>query len=391
MADPPVINGAIDNDILCYISSSRHTLDKERIMKLVFGFYDGKNILEAKDLLFKVCKMKATKRNKCTSHPEPLIADIDDIYELFQKMDNSSNVNLPTFVTTKFNAFPPDNFESIADVLCTMRDETNALRFEITQLRELSAKDMQAMEDICSVKQDIADIKAKVYSRPIGHESSGNVNTTSIPIQSSNNNAESETVVPTQENNSVSENTEDNSVPTNQDNQNPWVNVVRRGNGRRGGQNGNGSRGAQTGRGNRGSGSGRGRQNGNLAPNQQRVSRSASRSAGNSHRPRRINQNIIGTRSTATGISLAGVEKVVDLFLGGCPKNTSIECVSNYCRDSGVTPKKVELLETKSEWHSPFKISLSITDREKLLDASFWPENCFVRKFFRPRVGVVNS
>ena len=106
---------------------------------------------------------------------------------------------------------------------------------------------------------------------------------------------------------------------------------------------------------------------------------------------RRYNGNIVGTRRTVAGSRLSGVEKVVDIFLGGCPKNTSVQDVSNYCEEAGIVPKKVEMLQTKSEWHVPFKISLSFGDREKMLDAAFWPENCFVRKYFRPKVDRSNS
>ena len=109
MANPPVINGAINDNLLCYVSSSRHSLDKEQIIKNVIGYYDGKKILESKEIIFKMFNQHPIQKKKCASHPNPLVADVDDIYELFQKMDNSSRYS-PIFGTSDYKAFPPGNF-----------------------------------------------------------------------------------------------------------------------------------------------------------------------------------------------------------------------------------------------------------------------------------------
>ena len=106
--------------------------------------------------------------------------------------------------------------------------------------------------------------------------------------------------------------------------------------------------------------------------------------------PRR-NTNIRGTRSAPDASTLTGVERVMDIFLGGCSISATPDDIKEYCSSLGVDVKKVEALATKSEWHKPFKISAVAADREKLLVASFWPKNCFVRKFFRAKSRVVQE
>ena len=98
-------------------------------------------------------------------------------------------------------------------------------------------------------------------------------------------------------------------------------------------------------------------------------------------KPRRVNIN--GTRAAVSSGLTSGL-RILDIFVGGCGLQTSADEISNYCRDNDVIVKKCESIETKSEWYKSYKISIDASIRDKLLDAEFWPEGIFVRKFFRP-------
>lgn len=95
-------------------------------------------------------------------------------------------------------------------------------------------------------------------------------------------------------------------------------------------------------------------------------------------------RNISGTKQGSTS-RLTGVERVYDLFLGGCKLDTTPDDVVDYCKFSDIDVKKCEQLSSKSEWYSCFKLSVLYDDREKLLIAEFWPKGSFVRRFFKPR------
>ena len=45
-------------------------------------------------------------------------------------------VSIPSFVAAKYNSLPYSNFEPLAAVLCSVKDEIAALRGEVTQLNE---------------------------------------------------------------------------------------------------------------------------------------------------------------------------------------------------------------------------------------------------------------
>ena len=60
---------------------------------------------------------------------------------------------------------PPANFEIIAPVMMTLRDEVSHLRIELSELRKATEKDQKSFEAVSTVKQDVADIKKLLHSQ----------------------------------------------------------------------------------------------------------------------------------------------------------------------------------------------------------------------------------
>ena len=83
--------------------------------------------------------------------------------------------------------------------------------------------------------------------------------------------------------------------------------------------------------------------------------------------PIRRTGNIVGTK---TGSTIKGVERMMDIFLGGCPKETTCDDIKSYCNAERMNIKKVVALETKSEWHQTFKLSVVASERDGLLDVA---------------------
>ena len=112
--------------------------------------------------------------------------------------------------------------------------------------------------------------------------------------------------------------------------------------------------------------------------------------AGRNRRRQRVKPEgyVVGSRTSSTGLS--GVERVFDLFIGGCNCETNVEDIKSYCNDLGVDLKKVEILQTKSEWYRAFKISVFLSDRDRLMSPETWPKGIFIRKFYKARIGRNN-
>ena len=101
-------------------------------------------------------------RKACTSHPNPSTEDVKDILDLMDR--KTTIIELPTFVAQGHTSFPPSNFEIIAPVIMTLRDEVSHLRIELSELRKATEKDQKSFETVSTVKQDVADIKKTLHS-----------------------------------------------------------------------------------------------------------------------------------------------------------------------------------------------------------------------------------
>ena len=396
------LENSILNNVLCYISSSRINHTNDTILTNTVAFYKSDAIKSAKELLFKICKENPTTRKSCAKHPNPSTADVGDILNLLEKTDNM-NLELPSFLAGGASSMPPGaGFDAISPVMCSLRDEITALREEVSQLRQVTQNDMKSFEGLSCLAQDVVDIKTLLHDRR--HQMEINVN----PVATSTNN--SETVDPTEEQAS------DRNVPLtapapaeespaldpdDDDDQNPWQLVQhsrnRRGGAARDGSNhvdsapGRFSRGGTRhggpGRGGPGRGGpGRGGQ-GQRGPGRGGPGFGGPRRDGPSRGGQSSDRNIIGSQ-TGNSVGLTGAQPILDVFIGGCELGTSVNTILAHCQANGVNPKKCELMTGRPIWYQPFKLSVSVPDRDKVLESSFWPEQVFVRKFHKPKVLV---
>lgn len=348
MEDGYVLSNVLSNDVLCFISTSRHTLTKDTIIASTIGFYKPDQILQAKDTLFKVCKERPTIRKVCASHPNPNVADVADMIVLLQKMEDS-NKTIPGFVASRFNSLPPLNFEVIASVICSMRDEISTIRLELSQVRESNQKDLKSMDDVISIKQDVADIKkiCLIKKNPVIHQPDN----VTIPVATTDESRGQSTFANVvRSNNNLTVNDTQGLPADVLLNSDDVQSVIRR----------------------------------SVAPKNPLTA--SQKQPPNRRIPpirRRNRFDIAGSGVFDSGLS--GVEKIVDLFVGGCSLQSTTIIIEDHCKSLDVNPSKVEELKTKSEWYKAFKISVNLSQREKLIDPKSWPVGVYVRKFFKPR------
>ena len=276
-----------------------------------------------------------------------------------------TNFVLPKFGASGFNSLPPANgFESVASVLCSLRDEIMALRTEVSELRQVSQRDLKALDDVGCVKQDVTEIKTLIHSNLAASTTSQHSSTYASVVQNEKSmnlehfpNVNANSFEPGNRteprNASATVSVQPNRVQ--QVSQGGVLNSVR------------GRRTSET--------------------NFIRVGNS-SRNVRNTSR--RV--NIVGTRESGrgsgSGSGLSGVQRIFDVFVGGCDLETSDDDIKTFCSSNEVNVKKCESIPTKSEWYTSFKVSVLLSDRDKLLNADFWPRGVFVRKIFRARQGT---
>ena len=159
------LENTVLDDILCYISTTRNSIISENITLYCVAFYKAEAIKQSKRRLFDICKEKYVQRNACQKHPNPSTADVTDILELLAKTE-SNKFLIPNFVAGNYASLPPSSgFEALATIMCSLRDEVTALRMEVSDVKNMRQLDSKSMEGVDSVTQDLAEIKTILLSQ----------------------------------------------------------------------------------------------------------------------------------------------------------------------------------------------------------------------------------
>ena len=372
------------NSVLCFITSARNSLSKDNIILNSVAYYSSEVVYAAKEEIFSFCDERPIKRKASAEYPNPAVANVRDILNLLDKVEGK--ISLPTFVATEFNSLPPSNFDSIAPVLCSLRDEITLLREELSQLKKNNLEHTSRETQNSCMQQDISEIKLMVRNlEKTKHENESqkqkmsHLDTVGRPTTSNgilkktrtSAAAQSEDVHPQKYSRTLSVSSSSKQLP--QPPIMPQAGVIRAK-----AKETMCSTGSQS------------------LSSEHEVTEQSENGDNNEwkiverNRRRRGNRelNVAGTRTSVTGLS--GVERVFDLFVGGCNVDTCTEDIKDYCKNLEVNLKKVEILETKSDWYRAFKISMLQSDREKLMMPDSWPQGVFVRKYFKARLGRGN-
>ena len=389
------VSKPVVNDLLCYVSSARDALTQDHIILNSFAHYGAELIKKAKEIICKAAGERNIVRKPCNTHPDPSMADLKDIYACFEKIEADS-IACPKFLAEGYAAFPPKGFEYISPVVCSLRDEISALRIEVAELRKNNERDVRALNNTNTVAQDVIEIKTLVQRavaeldaardtsnggqhngppRNVNTEQSSNVDLIPQGHERDSMGVSGETPAASDDFSSGGGGSGWQVV-----NDRPYANALRRNGlpansvrrqsnfqgGRQGRHNEHGhSRRGEPGRPNL---------EGGLEPMHGGSGRGFSRK-------RTV---IFGTKAgDSSGIS--GGDRICEIFVGGCKSDSSPDGLEEYCSQNGITVKKCEPLNQTSEWVRSFKVSIAVTDREKLLNADFWPCGVFVRQFFRAR------
>jgi len=347
------ISNAIADDVLCYLSTARHTLPKETIVMNACAYYAPEKILAAKEVIHNVFCERMIARKKSANQPNPTIVDLYDIVNLLEKHDGE---DLPKFLASNYNSLPPCGFEPMAAIISSLRDEICAISAELSQLKENNAKDQRAFEEVICIKQDISDIKvslssmakknfsvidgvekgsqqtdaslasAPLYSRALQSNNAAISNNASVkPVVS----VVTSELVPVGVAPVVQSNLSTDEAPFRQ---------VRRGRRRR--------------------------------------TREQSRVCGT---------GVAGTE----GLAAATQEnRDLDIFVGGCSLESTLDDIKNHCISKNINVKNVCILETKAIWYKAYKVTVPASDRDRLLVPELWPHGVFVRKYYNARNNI---
>ena len=152
-----LMQNSVVNNVLCYITTARHSYTEENMMSCCLSFFKASDITEAKDLLYSKAETETTARkgkSKSTS-------ELSDIFSLLKTVDESER-ELPKFLCDGFNKMPPAaGFEVLAEHIINLMSEISQLRADV------SAFDLQSTgRSLIEVKEELRDIKIKLRCAP---------------------------------------------------------------------------------------------------------------------------------------------------------------------------------------------------------------------------------
>ena len=91
----------------------------------------------------------------------------------------------------------------------------------------------------------------------------------------------------------------------------------------------------------------------------------------------------------STRIALKSAPRRADIYLGNCDLQVTSDDIKEYIHNEmNISIEKCEPLASRNPNCKSFKITLNVTDRQKLLSADVWPENIICRKFFNPKNNI---
>lgn len=71
------------------------------------------------------------------------------------------------------------------------------------------------------------------------------------------------------------------------------------------------------------------------------------------------------------------------MYIGRVDNDVTIDDLKDYILEvSGITVTAVNVLKIRTEEHKAFKVTVKLSEREKLFSPELWPEEMIVDKYF---------
>ena len=128
---PLCIENAAINNVLSFLSTARCSLTNQTIISSCLTFYNGEEILQAKEILANCVDEVA----KIRRGENKVRANIVDMLETLKNKDDDGT-NMPKFLCDGYAKMPPvSGFETISEHMLALITEVSSLREEIKSMK----------------------------------------------------------------------------------------------------------------------------------------------------------------------------------------------------------------------------------------------------------------
>ena len=258
---------------------------------------------------------------------------------------------------------PSTDFEALASVMCSVRDEVSALRHELYEVRKEREKDIKILEQSDNLVQEIGDIKSIILSSrtdavpPSPHYDwfnctsdksntvSGGVEPKGKPLPMPGNSSSALT------------------APVQQPSYASMVNLpVRnmRAVGKATGQNMSTLTSTSS-------------TKSTIPKNTNSKTRNSVIKKGN----RILNEN--------ENFKFSCSDPMISVYVGGCSTETTTDGIVSFCEKQNVKVEYIEELNSRNKFNRSFKLTVQNGDRDSVLNENFWPLGVIFRRFYYHR------
>lgn len=405
--DPPEI---IINSVLCFINSASGDYSNSSLQEVIYSFYSHEEIKVAKELLCNILKKDLIWRRD----PDKKRKDLKDLLEFYDEFKTSKiKVKL---VTNSHKKMPPVGLELFAPILTNLAEEINKINDVLPKILDIKSEVVNTADTVRQMKIDVSDLRNKFSNAINGMEevvrdcadaecsvieelSSFRQVDDNVGQPSDHRRRSSVGVGPGSYARAVVEG--ERSVAAAQDEGQAEVgtgnppglvaNPVTGGISKSFRMPRRDSESSRT--------SGRGgtsnlrirreQQQPRLDEHEQpdegddwiQVQRNKKKQRENAM-VRKESAKILGSKKTC-GHSFKAATKSVDVFIGRVHKDVSMDKISEYIKDTfNVNVVSILQLDIKSDRVNAFKVTVNLSEREKLFNGELWPEDIVVNKFY---------
>ena len=410
------------NHVLCYVSTARHALKYDDIVRVCLTFFNIEDIIRAKDLVY----ASAGKKSKRRRGDDRALNEIEDLLDILRICEDSGII-LPKYVTDSYNSLPPTSgFEVVAHSMVALIDEISSLKREVEFLKEKRLADTVYHHDATIMKEDLLTIKGEL--RKLNHGLMHNeVRRNSLLVQSldtpyqntKESNRRQEDIMDLCFNeltSSLNNNVCETDVPISllgatSTLEEPCDLLPRSFQDEGGHPSAPPYAGVVKGTSRYSTCSEDGMRTTSFSPNAPPLSQRSNVTVDKegtapkvtlttdaegfqlvNKKKNKKQPTIVGLRKTTGNSGIKGAKKTADLYVGNCDVSVTADSLNKYILDDlGIQVDKCDALVTKSTGCRSFKITLNLGDRQKLLSSEVWPEGILCRKFFNPRKKIEHN
>ena len=146
------------NNLLCFINSAKNDYSKETLKDVAFAFYSHEEIKAAKTLLCNLSKRDITWRRD----PEKKRKDLTDVLDYHEELTSARH--RWKFVCDSYKVMPPLGMEMIAPLLINLTSEVTKINECLPKVLDIKSEVVNTADTVRQMRVELSEVQKKFSS-----------------------------------------------------------------------------------------------------------------------------------------------------------------------------------------------------------------------------------